>query len=476
MDEAWSWAVSRLSPMEIVRVSSTVDPQPPAYYLILKVVQSIFPSNEAGLRSFSALCSIMSLILILVFVKRWWNSRAAFYAGLWITFSSFDLYYAQETRNYTLLGLLWLLDYILMIEAVRGRPRLLVVWGVVNVLISWTHMYGLLAVASQVTFVLVYWIWHRLKKQPSAIGGLWLGLGLAISLVGVFPPLFLLWKHLGIHGGGSWIPAPEDLFYLLSLITSGLAAARVHFLDSSHLVLPALAKFPYWGWWLISLGWSGLFILGIKTAWKAGRNHRWEAILSLLLIFIPLSAGFLVGIIFQKYTWALKSFIGIAYLFYIWIGLGVSRLPKRLYRVMAAVLMSVVALVSLIPYFTIWQKADAARAFSSFPTAINHQDLILLESPSIAPLAYFYLDPTINLWGVGDRSQKPVGLLRVSPVKSLLGDNQLEGCDDPQLKQAANVWLYGVAERMRKISDALPQCFLQKNIWLFDTDKWVRLR
>jgi len=135
-DEAWSWAVSRLSPMEILRVSSTVDPQPPAYYLILKAVQGFLPSSEAGLRSFSALCSIMSLILILIFVKRWWNSRAAFYAGLWITLSTFDLYYAQETRNYTLLGLLWLLGYILMIEAMRGRPRLLVVWGVVNVLIS----------------------------------------------------------------------------------------------------------------------------------------------------------------------------------------------------------------------------------------------------------------------------------------------------------------------------------------------------
>jgi uncharacterized membrane protein len=462
--------------MEIVRVSSTVDPQPPAYYLILKAVQAVLPSSEAGLRSFSALCSIMSLILILVFVKRWWNSRAALYAGLWITLSTFDLYYAQETRNYTLLGLLWLLGYILMVEAMRGHPRLLVVWGVVNVLISWTHMYGLLALASQITFALVYWTWHRLNKQPSAIGGFWLGLGLAISMVGAIPLLFMLRNNLGIHGGGSWIPAPEDPLFLLSLITNGLAATRLHFLDSNHLVIPALAKIPYWGWWLISSGWSGLFILGMITAWKAGRNHRWEAVLSLLLIFIPVSAGFLVGIIFHLYTWALKSFIGVAYLVYLWIGFGVSRLPKRLYRVVAAALMMAVALVSLIPYFTNWQKADAAQAFGSFPTAINHQDLVLLEYPYIAPLAYFYLDPTINLWGVGDRSQNPVGLLRVSPAKSLLGDYQLEGCDDPQLKQATDVWLYGATERMRKISDALPQCLYSKNIWLFDTGKWVRLK
>ncbi len=142
LDEAWSWAVSKMHPGEILQLSLQ-DPHPAFYYILLKGTLGIIPDTEAGVRLLSAAYSLVSLISIMAVAARWWNPRAAIYAGGFLALSSFDIYYAQEARMYTLLGLLWFLAFVFLVEALRGFPRILIIWGFTCALLGWTHFYGL---------------------------------------------------------------------------------------------------------------------------------------------------------------------------------------------------------------------------------------------------------------------------------------------------------------------------------------------
>ncbi len=474
LDEAWSWAVTLLPPARILQLSS-YDPHPPLYYLLLKGSLSVLPPTEAGLRALSALCSIVTLAVLLVFVARWWDARAAVYAGWFAALSSFDLYYAQEARMYTFLGFMWLLAYILLIEALQGRHRLLIGWGLVNVIMVWTHSYGLLAVAVHLAFALSLWGWHRLRHRPSPLPGSWLGVGAALTVIGTLPLLFLLWSYQGNGAGGAWIPHPEDILVLSALWTVGLTAARAHFLDGTHLALPFLSTLPLWIWALVGFLLSGSFAAwGISRGWKSGDTRRWAALLALLLTFVPVTIAFGYAAAFDVRAWAYKPFLGAAYLFYLWGGVGLSRIQHSLLRRGVAAAVLVVSLASLIPYYTTWQKTDAAPAFHSLPP-LNEQEMVLLDRAYASPVAFYYLGPDAEVWGIAPDEKGNFTLTRIFFDNPPLGDFHPMDCNAPAITRIVNVWAYGPPARIREERENWPPCLTEKRLWVFEKNEWIPL-
>lgn len=164
-DEAWSWAVAELPLVEIIKFSF-YDPHPILYYALLKGSLLIFPETQAGLRILSLLCSIASLIIIMFFANRWFGVQAAIFAGFFMALSTFDLYYAQDVRMYTLLGLLWLLSYTFLVEIFRGSTNFFIGWIIINTFMAWTHLYGLLVAYINLACLFGGFIWYRIRKIP----------------------------------------------------------------------------------------------------------------------------------------------------------------------------------------------------------------------------------------------------------------------------------------------------------------------
>ncbi len=468
LDEAWSWAVAQLPTTQILQLSLR-DPHPPFYYLLLKLTLHSLPPTETGLRTLSVLCSILVLALTLVFTSRWWGTEAAFYAGWFVALSSFDVYYAQDTRMYTLLGLLWLLAYFLFIEALYGRPRLFVGWGLVNILMVWTHFYGIFAVSVHLVFGLFVWI-----KRPLNFNFFrrWLDVGIVLTIAGTVPVLVLLWNYRNSGAGGAWIPQPKDLASLFILWSVGLSAARSYFLDGSHLVLPLFATLPLWIWILLGTLLNGVFAAReILHGLRSDDAHRTAAWLALLLITIPILIPFSYGMIFNRRVWAFKPFLGAAYLFYLWAGIGLSRLSCHLIRRSVAVVMLIVALFSLIPYYTTWKKTDAVIAFRSLPP--DEHGLVLLERAYRAPVAFYYLGPDAEIWGIkGEKNN--FTLVRISADNSLLGTLSPASCND--IQEITNVWIYGPTERIRREYKYWPSCLVEKHLWVFEENMWIPLK
>jgi mannosyltransferase len=330
LDEAWSWAVSQLPVDDLLRMS-LYDRQLPLYFLLLKATLMILPgpapAMEASVRALSTACSIGGVVLIVWVAGRRWGPGAATGAGLFLGLSSFDVYYAQEARTYSLMAALGLVSYALLLAGVSGRPRFLGAWGLANLALGWLHFFGLPMVGVHLATGAGLWILWR-RRQPEARQAInWVACGMLLSATGALPAILAMWRFGGGGGGGTWLPRPQDLLALFSLVTSGLTAARGYFLDSAHLTIPSLAGVPELAWVAAGLLPAGLALYGLGSAWRQGGSDRGAAVLASALALIPIAAAYSVAVVTGAGIWAQRPFLGAAYLLYLWAGVGLSQAP-----------------------------------------------------------------------------------------------------------------------------------------------------
>ncbi|MBI4407503.1 MAG: glycosyltransferase family 39 protein, partial [Candidatus Kerfeldbacteria bacterium] len=86
------------------------DYSPPLYYLLLWLWVNIFGSNEVVTGLFSFIINLLSVIVLYVFALTLANKRVALMASLLFWLNSASVYYATETRMYSLVTLLGLLS------------------------------------------------------------------------------------------------------------------------------------------------------------------------------------------------------------------------------------------------------------------------------------------------------------------------------------------------------------------------------
>jgi uncharacterized membrane protein len=474
LDEGWSWAISQMTAIDIAKYI-LIDPHPPLYYLMLKGILAFLPHSEVNIRILSVLGSTLTIAILILYVRRWWSIQSAIYVGILLALSSFDIYYAQEARMYSIFALFWLLAFVLFMEAVRTkRYWLLILWGIVNAILPWIHFFGIFVAGVGILIGLLILLfkskfpWLDIKRYS------WLVIGTIISILGLLPITFVIWSHKSIGAGGAWVPYPVDLIYLLSLVSTGFIASSDHFLDKIHLVLPITGKIPYWGWWAFAIVLLGFAYLAIILAWKRGFYFKLEVIYSILLILIPLSFSFIYGNIFRIRVWAYKPFLGAAYIFYMWVGIGISQLSSIILRRSLLILISLISLFSLIPYFTTWQKTNANLAFEFVSRVDLSKNAVLIEPAYIAPLAFYYTGEESLILGFDGISDTSTMIVEISDEISFLGNSESIGCTSKEVSSITNIWAYGNIEKIENLWDQLPTCWQEKNLWLFSNDEWIR--
>jgi len=76
-DESWSaWLIDG-TPKDTIDRLATQDAHPPLYYLLLGAWSKVAGTNEAGLRTFSALLGVLSVMWLYRLVRRLVSERAA---------------------------------------------------------------------------------------------------------------------------------------------------------------------------------------------------------------------------------------------------------------------------------------------------------------------------------------------------------------------------------------------------------------
>jgi hypothetical protein len=476
-DEAVSWSVSRLTLGEMM-VLSEWDHHAPLYYLLLKAALGVVPATDAGLRAAGVAASALALVAVLIFLAREWNRSAAIYAGILMVVSSFDLYYAQEARMYTLLAAAWIISYISLVKALQGRPRWLIVWAAATTALAWTHMYGLLVVGASFAFVGGYLILKRVLRLAMPLADHWLVLASLAVALAVLPMVRILLLHSRTSSPAAWVPAAVDLRDLYLLWTVGLTATRHHFLDSAHLVLPLVEPATAGMWTAVGTLIVGApAVIGLVYAWRLGTQRRLEVLLSLTLIALPIAVAFAYAVLRGSAIWIQRPFLGAAYLIYLWAGIGVAALPWRRARWVLAVLATAVALASLLPYFTVWQKNNARQAFTTMPAPDEH-NAVVLQPRYHASLVRFYLGADTPMLAIEASENGMPQLIQLRfetdhPFIDVFGRPYSVDCSE--LANVTDLWIYGEDEEIRRALPHLPACVLEKNLWTLQQDQWTLL-
>ncbi len=336
------------------------DGSPPFYYLVLRVWTSLFGSSDTVVHLLSLLFALATLPAALWAGWSLFDRRTGWMCVFVVVINPFVAYYATETRMYSLAILLGLLSTATFLHVyVFGRRRYLPLFALSQVLLIYTHNWGLL-----------------------------LGLGAAVALV----PLLVL---------------SDDRRHLLVDAALGFGAVAV-------LYAPWLPSLAYqvgqhlqpWGrkadlvWVRDDVaqmvgGNEALIALGLGAgiglvAMLQGRGWTRQALAVTALAVIPvvaLAAGW------RESVWAYRYLAIIVGPFVLVAGLGLARGGRVAVAAlaMAAFLTPPIALRG--PQY---QKSNIEAVAAEVSPQLRRGDLVVLPDFQMVPLVAHYLRPGLR--------------------------------------------------------------------------------
>lgn len=183
---------------------------PPLYFLFMKIWTSTFGIGTFAARFPSVVFSSLAAAMIYLTGRKFFNLRTGLIASLLFSFSNTHLFYAQDARVYALFFLLAVCsNYIFFcLQQTPGSKKLLISWIILNVLLLYSHFFGIVFVFFQLIAVLsLKQLRESLLKQT-----LWC----CFALILLFSPYIsiLIQRFISTTGNTPWIQPPlwSDLY------------------------------------------------------------------------------------------------------------------------------------------------------------------------------------------------------------------------------------------------------------------------
>jgi mannosyltransferase len=373
MDEAITTGIASHPLSEIPGVLRH-DGSPPLFYVLLHFWISAFGASESATH---ALPLLFALLTIPVALWAGWSligKRAGVMAAVLFAFSSFLTEYSQETRMYSLMGLLGLIATAAFIHAfVFRRRRYLIVFAVSEALMLYTHAWGIFFGAGAVLALI------PIYRASDDRRGIIRDALLAYAGAGL---LFLPWLpnfiYQSTHTGAPWAPPPRfGAPVLLSRDLMGGDRVSVALLLAAVIGFAHLFTRPYRRTREATLLWTliALPVATLALAWLASQitpafvSRYFAPVLApiLLLAAFGLSRARIVG----------------------WVALALS-------------IVFVVHVASYAPQY----KSDMRSVSGEITPLLHPGDLVLLGQPEQTPLAWYYLPSGLRyataLGGISD--------------------------------------------------------------------------
>jgi mannosyltransferase len=456
IDEGFSWLAVQMSFGGVTRLSWH-EVHPPLYYYLLKASLWVLPDTEFGMRFVSVLCSVAALAVMMTFVYRRWELRAACYVGWLGALSPFDIYYAQEARMYSLLAFLFVLAFTELVEALEGKPAHLIGWVAATTGLAWTHAYGFLAAFLQIGFFAVYWTWQRLRGRPFPLRPKPVVAALAALFLGVGPIVILFYKLRHNGAGSVTVPKAGDILAIVRCWVTGPTDAFPTF------------KIPWWVHDVSTAVMVGCAVLGARQLWRRDEFHHWILYFAAALIVLPPALVFAFSTLKKHALWVERGFLPNAHILYLLAGIGLSAVGSRALRGIAIAIIAVSVVTGEVYYYTRFEKSLAAPAFHALPP-LTPQRALLVTPPWLEWDAYYYLRTRASFWGV--ESKAPWQLTHITRPAARTPREAPTTCDEPDLQAVSDIYAFGDAAEIRANRSHWPSCLLTKKIWVFEQSRW----
>lgn len=162
--------------------------KPPLYYPLLHYWRDMFGSSEAAMRALSIPPGVASVWLIYLLGARMFSRPIGYIAAGYMTVAPFQVYFAQEARNYTWLVFFLLMAGLFLWEAVEADSRKARIWcwagyAASITLALYTHYFAAFFIAGHGLYIL-----FRQRQQLLAAS---ISTAAAMALVAPFILIFL---------------------------------------------------------------------------------------------------------------------------------------------------------------------------------------------------------------------------------------------------------------------------------------------
>ena len=170
-DEAVSASLVRRSFSSMLRAIPNSESTPPLWYVLEWIWARIFGTSEFALRSFSALCGTL-LIVVAFEVTRAFCGREwlAVTVAAVTAVSPIMVWYSQEARAYALYVLTSALSLLFFARARRsGQARTVWLWAVASALALATHYFAGFVIAGEAVLLLIGLGWRRVAAPVALV-------------------------------------------------------------------------------------------------------------------------------------------------------------------------------------------------------------------------------------------------------------------------------------------------------------------
>lgn len=351
LDEGLSVRLAAMPLADINSIGLQTDHNPPLYLYLLHFWIKLFGSSEFAVRSLSAILNAACIIPLWLVVARLFNSKVAFISVLIFTLSPFQIYYAQETRAYSLLCLTSLTAILAFIYLrVKPNASTMLLAILCFTLLLYTHIYA--------WFTLLFLnLCFMLDRDHQLSLKQWLIVQFS-AFIAYLPYAQILFELVIAAQQGYWLKKPGLLH---------LASSLVYFTGSV--------------WIFAMLVWGFLFGLYFYKAEGKSISHLRRPISFLLLwIFIPLLVPFLLSQVISPFflsRYAIAASPGL----YILFAFGIQYIPtKNKQQRTALQLIAFCSVLIIAIHFHKTVKEPWREAIQELKAVTNEEDPIFVGS------------------------------------------------------------------------------------------------
>jgi mannosyltransferase len=388
LDEAFSVALAKMTLPQMVQAAAP-DVHPPLYYFLLHYWIIVFGTSESAVRLLSVLFGVLAIPMIYVVGRQLFNKQVGLVAALILALSSFNIYYSQETRMYSLMVLLALLSMYFFWRFLQQSNLVSSVGYVLSTgLLVYTHYYGWFVVIAQNIYVVTLLLLskHRAYRLRD-----WAVLQ-AIVVALFVPWMVVLVNQILRREAAAALLAPPTTTILIYTFSSYSGAFASYYgkavLLALFLLLSVLSLFAYQ---------KVRGAMDWKAPLKALESYSWEVrfqdpttvyflvvwLLAIILIPFVLS-HFVSNPIYQAmYT------IAASVAFYLLVARGILNINGRYTKLAVVGIIVVLSVANLQAYYSSITRPQAREAIGLIDANANSGDVVLV-SPSYQSWVWNY--------------------------------------------------------------------------------------
>ena len=370
----------------------------PLYFMLEYGLSAISGQSILVLRLYSVCTNLATVLVVYLLGRKIHSHRAGLMAATCTALSISQIYYAQEIRMYSQMTFLVSASMYALLHTPEGRSRWLLLNVALNALMLFTHVFGVLVLPVQATFILMS---CRLGSRRWVS---WMTTHLLLVAI------FAIWCwRVYPHGVNSQIPegSLRWLLYTLCIYYPGLNPWGGRLTDGQEawLLLPVIA---------IAGAAVGLFSMATKQELRpqpVTHPAHSLALLSAWFLFPPLLlfVASILGIPCFLERYALHSSLP----FFLFVGIAIASIQNRM-LIAGVIILVLTAYAMAHTHIARPLRLDFNTAISWLRTQLGDDDHVIgWEWAKIEPMAY-YLGPDAHQFQYAPTLERVLELVRTN--------------------------------------------------------------